>query len=1376
MGRHSVRSALVAVVIASTAIAQPMPTAPAPIPAPPTQTPAQPAPTAPAPTAPVPTTPVPTTPAAPTPAAQTPAAPSPSTPGAVPPVARPTAPATCTEVGTCEVACKDGAGALEACVRLGDLALVGRKAEPDAPRALRAYRAACALDEELRPERDRLGVAAGCLAMSELLDRGWLFDVERSPEQAATVLDRAITIGRARCTDADTSGCVAAAKGILARDKKLPPSKADVLGRIALAERGCTKGRQLAACQHLLETFWSLDAIESFKSEAARLRTVANAGMAAACTTDEDVLACTKIEGRLDGAARVAARNVIEKRCKENDKLACASLQMEIIAKHRREPDKLSAAAKMLISLCVGEGHPLCSSIAEALLVPDKARRLNLQVDRIAGLALATQRCDLGDVDGCRLAAAALGDQPATTAVPAAASPVPAPAAGAGSAATPAPGTGSGSAATPVMPATPALQRDAIKARGFADRACSLTRPDRSCRECKTDPTLPSCQRRLAYADHEQCFTAAAGACERAALRFTQGRGVSRSLERAADYLRRGCDAAERGSCVALDELCVTNPSLPAKLCQQALIHSDLFYEAEYQLGAGGDAELIDPERPSSTTPNAPTPVTVGSVVAAAPTSIRRGKLDADLVVNVVLDRLRQAAIQLVVNQLLSAERKARFRYLRDLLEQGVGLLAQPSTLRREKFQDLGMVVVRAFVAANLIDGLYPTGGALMASPHIGATVARGRPELGVDDKAPLPGKLHGYLVDVAYYWLGETRLFGRPGGNSARSLECPWPAGQGAILCTQLAERATAERVIGVDKVLDGLRLCKALRDGGFDDLRRLIEASSRSRTIADFGSTAGLTLEQWRARLVAGTRRRLDGVRSGLVDLRTLVRPGAFGDNGLDLPTLGARARNAREALSSPAVRLMIGSESSLQLMRLVAMIDRASRDAEAEDGDAQGADEVSVVVPVMPSPARTPPAPAAKGKKPPKPVVESAISGSIDADALILAKLRQDASVVLAGWATREMGELGKRIDQIDTKVDAVYPAVDRLEASVADLASLFARFPSSDGTASLDVGNLPLYATPDLARELRAASKALVALDDGLRSLFPGEVNAQVRFARSATVRLVGFLDLMERVARSSRLTQKTGDVIAALRMLGTFDAGVFDAPLYDVLEPVLDSIKTHEPMSLEMLYAVIAHVRLDTLIGALQGGGDPCKHEGSVDCWTTRLVHALQESVEQDGAGGIRIDGGKFAQRLAQHGDDFRRQHKWRGYLHLTVGVGGLFSDPLGDTGDARRTVPLISEQIGVGLASPSFFGDRLTFKVGVGASGLLYRAALDSAESKAIMVHPLFFAMDIGDLVEAYVSPGMLMLYPPEEDRGTQVRWGFSAGISVPLTAYLERL
>lgn len=118
----------------------------------------------------------------------------------------------------------------------------------------------------------------------------------------------------------------------------------------------------------------------------------------------------------------------------------------------------------------------------------------------------------------------------------------------------------------------------------------------------------------------------------------------------------------------------------------------------------------------------------------------------------------------------------------------------------------------------------------------------------------------------------------------------------------------------------------------------------------------------------------------------------------------------------------------------------------------------------------------------------------------------------------------------------------------------------------------------------------------------------------------------------------------------------------------------------------------------------------------------------------------------------------------------------MYSDPVGDAGAARRSVPLISEQVGVGLASPSFAKNSLTFKIGTAASGLLYRAVVDFEESNAIMVHPLFLAMDIGNLVEIYVSPATLMLYPPTDTRDTAFRWAATAGIQVPLSAYLERL
>jgi TPR repeat protein len=1322
-------------VFAGTARAQPTP-APQPAPPKPVPPPSPPKAPPPAPTPAPPATPASTRPSPPpttTPAEppSKPAAPV-TTPGWTPTTGIPKAKApVCTEGDACAALCKDGAGNLDACVKLGDLALAGRRSSPDAAKALTAYRVACGYDAQWRIDAAKPAEPRGCLAAAELLDRGWLFDVEKDPARATAVLERAIELASAKCTDTDPSRCDIAARALEERDRKLPASRANVPARLAFAERGCTHARQVESCRMVTRATWQMGQHESLKSEVKRLRGVADGGLTQACLQDGDAMACANVEYKLDGERRLNARAILDKRCQEGDKHACAAIQYELILKHRKEPAKQAAAAKAMIALCDGEGHPLCAALAEALVSEKKGKRIGIAIDAAKGVALAVSRCDLGDVDGCSVAALAYG------------------------------------------PNGPVAARDPLKARAYADRACTLTRPDRDCGECKDDATLPSCMRRAAYAEHDRCLGGAAGACERIATRFDKGDGVERSLARAADYLRRGCDAAERSACVALDELCLANPSLPASTCQQALIHSDLFYEAEYQLGAGGDAELIDPDKPA-TKPDAPAPVTIGSVVAATPTSFRRAKLDADLVVDVVIDRVRQAAIELVVDQLVSAEHKARYRYLRDLLEQGASLLAEPSTLRREKFQDLGMIVVRAFVAANLVEGLYPTGAELLIAPEIGATVARGQSELAIDPSKPLPAVVHGYLVDVAYYWLGETRLFGRTNRKTkARSLDCPWAAGQGAVLCRQLAERASAERVIGIDKVLDGLRLAKALRDGGFDDLRRLIEASSRSRTIADFGTTPGLQLQQWRSRIVDATRARVESVREGLVDVRILTRASVFGDTGFDLATLAAHATGARAALDAPAVRLSIGTESASNLMRIVTMIERAARDG----GDASGRITIAggevVEVQTVTGPVALPPPPPRRPRGKQKPGASTA--GGFDPGAYLLAKLRRDVLQIHQAWGARDLVDLGKKLDSISHKLDNVPPQIDRLETAIADINGLLGRFPHPDGSPSLDVANLPLYATPDLARELRAASRSLTRLEDALRSLFPGEVHAHVRFSRSAAVRLLGFLDLMERVARSSRLTQKTGEVIGALRTLGTYRVRVFDAPLYDVLEPILDSIKTHEPMTLEMIYAVIAHVRLDTLVGKLRGDGNPCDKESSVDCWTTRLVHALQESVERD-ANGLTIDGGKFATRLAQHGDDFRRRHQWRGFLHLTVGVGALYSDPVGDMGDTRRSVPLISEQIGFGFASPSFAGDRLTFKVGAAASGLLYRAVVDSEESRAIMVHPLLLAVDIGDLVEVYVSPATLMLYPPEDDRDTALRWAVTAGVSVPLSAYLERL
>jgi len=44
----------------------------------------------------------------------------------------------------------------------------------------------------------------------------------------------------------------------------------------------------------------------------------------------------------------------------------------------------------------------------------------------------------------------------------------------------------------------------------------------------------------------------------------------------------------------------------------------------------------------------------------------------------------------------------------------------------------------------------------------------------------------------------------------------------------------------------------------------------------------------------------------------------------------------------------------------------------------------------------------------------------------------------------------------------------------------------------------------------------------------------------------------------------------------------------------------------------------------------------------------------------------------------------------------------------------------------------------------------------------------------IADLIELYATPTVLF-YPPTSGTKTEVQWGFSMGINIPLASYLER-
>src|SRR5258705_8322664 len=224
----------------------------------------------------------------------------------------------------------------------------------------------------------------------------------------------------------------------------------------------------------------------------------------------------------------------------------------------------------------------------------------------------------------------------------------------------------------------------------------------------------------------------------------------------------------------------------------------------------------------------------------------------------------------------------------------------------------------------------------------------------------------------------------------------------------------------------MDGLRLGKALREGGFDDLRRLIEAVSRSRTIADFSKTPGLNLEAWTSVLVYGSRDKVVQLRAQLADLRALTRASLYADTGADLASLAKRAANARAMLDSTAIRrLVVGSDNARHVMAIVRWIE--------------------VVAP----------------KKDSTGALGTAAAGAVvDADALT--KMRKDAIGEIQVWGPRDIVDLGKKLDTVDSELDALKTSIDELATAIAELQALFARFPKDDGTISLDVGAMPLYA--------------------------------------------------------------------------------------------------------------------------------------------------------------------------------------------------------------------------------------------------------------------------------------------------------------------------
>jgi hypothetical protein len=1159
-------------------------------------------------------------------------------------------------VDTCAQECSADVSRTECGKRL----LLGRNVksrQTDRRCAAMLFHAACVLDVAKPAEGDPVA----CLAFGRLAKTGWLFDVDRDQQLHQTFVDRAFDLGQARCIDGadgrktDISGCAAAARAAQEQAELTTTGAADLALGAQLAELGCTK-KDAPNAERVDACVALIEIVGQSRDEIARKR----------------------VRAQLAEAAK--------KQCKEEPSPeTCGLAKWRDVVDPTRQPLQLEKDAGELVDLCrQKDGHPYCARFAYMILFPAKFAKYGLtKYGFDEAVAIAKRRCEYGDRDACSVLVDAYG------------------------------------------PRGPSAQRNEREAKRWAEQACHLTAPNVMCAEC-TMYDLEECKLRRFFALHDRCAGGDTRVCR------TLGDSADSEVFKLAQlpqcaakddescrthvslgYLRRGCDGGDRRACDALTARCGDN-DLHDEACKQALIHTDVFFVAESQLYAGGKPTLLVGGTARGITDR----VSVSQTsTGGAGLELRRGKLDADLVVDVVLDRVRQAAISIVATELERASKSAQVGYIADLLHSGKELLADPSTLRRERIRDLGMSLVRALVAAELVDS----------------------------DVAPTPNASNSeavrrLLVDKAYKTLGKDPLFQRK--NSAEGdidVTCPIQGPPGQAFCARLDQR--------IARLHEALGVAKALHEAGFAKLRPLIEALMRSQQLADFRHTRGLDLAVW-GNVGAGARTISTTQRSRLTDLRQLVRPATYKSGCTDF---GALAASARELLADAAIRKQLGPAHASGVTKIVEAV--APGKSTTEGPTFLGGTDLA------PSDGGDLCTPEAIGA---------------------LLKLRERVLAELDRWTDSTAKDLDSRIVKLEAGLDDLGAAVDELDAGIAGIDRLFrdyvdettAQNPEGKSSISYDVGELPLYSLDELSVRVQRAARALFEIQVQLQRFQPDKFDAQLRAARTSTARLLAFLDLMGHVARATRVSKKCREVVDALAALGSSQGRTFSTPLYDTLEPALDLLVLDEPMTLEALFVVIGRARLQSLIGLVQASDRTC---ASGDCWTVKLVQGLQESIERDN-GLVRIDGAKLAQRLVLLGDDFRRKHSWRGFFHLTVGVGGLYSDPVGDSGAQRRSVPLISEQIGFGYASPSFVGNHLTFKVASSASGLLYRAVLDSEESNAIMVHPIMLALDLDDLVEVYVSPTMVLLYPPQDSRPASARWGFGAGITVPLGSYLERL
>jgi len=762
-----------------------------------------------------------------------------------------------------------------------------------------------------------------------------------------------------------------------------------------------------------------------------------------------------------------------------------------------------------------------------------------------------------------------------------------------------------------------------------------------------------------------------------------------------------------------------------------------------------------------------------GSASAGTGGPLLRASIDVDVVAAIIADRARQVGLRAVARAIRAAAGPgADRRYVAHLLEAAEQLLIDGGRLQRAHVERLVRVVVRMVLAEVFVRTRFPDAHLLNRSDYwerrlCGPGRGHRRPSaeslaycrrlrMGMPQEDVSAVLVHLYLLDLAYWRLGATGLF--------EDLEtepppCPFAFGRpGNTLCQVLvsgesdAERdARVDWVLNLDRVLDGILVARALAPLWRPDspgARGLLRALLRSDDIGTFGETLGLRVTDWQSvsRLL-GRVSRLEALSRSYVGYRVALADLDDGDvTREDLRVARARYAEICDLLEAED-GVCTGPQDSRPTVCAAEGLSAWATQEETADG------ETEEKPPEMPQQVRL--------------GFDLLVTGMGDAGR-VLASAALDEPPSLEALRAR----LDRQTRQLEERLwgGAGYLGVG-LRISTLGLTEMGGLVRAEhELAATVDVSYAVLRAVPPSVWTWQMT-------EDGRNA-------TATHLTLRATDRLLRLLHSLNlHTARETGLAT-VGSAIRGLESLGVrLDENRVAVHVLDAVEPVIDHLVAGRRADAGVLFKLAARVQERDVLAALgfhRRVIEACSQgqEDGLACWTLRIVQSLKEATRVT-AEGVQMDGGLLRDTLASLGDDYRARSEWRWYFHLTIGLGQLATfteapgEPAGEVNNLRLS-PLVAEQIGVGLASPAFLSDTFTFRGGLFASGLLYRAVLDSAESNAFFFGA-FAAVDIFELLEVFMAP-TLLFFAGEGGESVALRGGVSFGVQVPLGDYLSAL